>query len=261
MKKVRVFYLGVALFTVCLFTTSCGVRKDVIYFQDIDKLPEAVYVNDETNYELKIMSNDNLFITVSALNPEAAEIFNLNTGQSGNSMNNNYQLRGFLVDEEGNINFPVIGQVHIAGLTKPEAIELIKSKISKYIEEPVVNIRFLNYKIFVLGEVSSPGSYTIDDEKVSIPEAIAMARDLTILGDRRNIVICRVENGEKKFFRVDLTSPEIFFSENYYLQQNDIVYVYPNGTKIRSARTYSPVISITASVLSLFFALYAFLSK
>jgi polysaccharide export outer membrane protein len=237
------------------FFSSCGSKKDVVYFQGADKIPLELYERNNAQYELKIRSNDNLHITVSAINPEAAEIFNVNKMIQGG--NNNYELQGYLVDEKGDINFPVIGSVHLEGLTKQEAIDRIKEKVSVYIDDPVINIRYLNYQIFILGEVSSPGQYTISDEKVSVPEAIAMAHDMTILADRHNVMIYRVENGEKKFFHLDMTSAELFFSENYYLQQNDILYVYPNGTKIRSSQTISPVISLFASVISLFFAVYA----
>jgi polysaccharide export outer membrane protein len=255
-KKNNISYLILIGLSVC-FLMACGSRKDVVYFQDMNNISEVVRQNDNAQYELKIHPNDNLYIMVSALNPEAAEIFNGSVSRVQTMGNTSVELRGYLVDETGDINFPVIGRLPLAGLTKQEANELIQKEVSKYIENPVVNIRYLNYKIYILGEVTSPGSYTIGDEKISVPQAIALAHDMTILGDRHNVMIYRVENGEKKVFRLDLTSADVFFSENYYLQQNDIVYVYPNGTKIRTAKTYSPIISVIASSISLLFSFYA----
>jgi polysaccharide export outer membrane protein len=232
---------------VVLFLTSCGSSKDIIYFQNSDRILNGDYV-DFSNYEIKIVPNDNLLITVSALNPQAVEPFNTVNLTRGYSTN--LELQGYLVDENGDINFPVVGKLHLGGLSKSEAIQLIQSKISQYIDLPVVNIRYMNYKIAVLGEVSRPGTYFVDNEKISIPEALARAGDMTIYGQRHDILVCRMENNEKKVYHVDITSPTIFLSEVYYLQQNDIVYVLPNKSKIQSS-TYNPMISTFISIAGL----------
>jgi polysaccharide export outer membrane protein len=235
------------IITAVLFLASCGSSKDIIYFQDADRILNGNY-DDFSNSEVRIMPNDNLLILVSALNPQAAEPFNL--VNLSRSYSNNLELQGYLVDENGNINFPVVGNLHIGGLTKAEAIQLIQNKISQYIENPVVNIRFMNYKVAVLGEVNRPGTYFVDNEKISIPEALARAGDMTIYGQRRDVLVCRVENGEKKVYHVDITSPSIFLSEVYFLQQNDIVYVLPNKSRVQSS-TYNPMISTFISVAGL----------
>jgi len=224
-------YACALFFVLFLLTvTSCTSKKDVIYFQDSEYF--ASRGMDKTKHQVYIVTNDNLLIRVSALNPTAAEPFNSisqNVTYSGNM-----EWRGYLVDEKGEINFPVIGKISLAGLTKAAAESLLEEKIAQFISNPVVNIRIMNYKISILGEVNRPGSYTINDEKISLPQALALAGDLTIFGERRNVQIFRMQNGEKKVYTVDLTSPEIFYSPFFYLQQNDLVYIKPNGAKIRS---------------------------
>lgn len=253
------FFKAVLSVFAFLLLTACGSQKDVVYFQGLDDFPENAF--DETSYVLRIIPNDNLFITVSALNPQVAEAFNTINMNRGSISTNSMEWQGYLVDEEGNINFPVLGKVHLSGLTKLEAIALLQEQISKYIENPVVNIRYLNYKISVLGEVNRPGRYPVNDEKISVVQAIALAGDLTIYGERREVWICRAENGKKQFHKVDLTSPELFYSPYYYLQQNDIVYVIPNKTKAGSS-TYNQnlpfvvsLISVTITAIALFFRL------
>jgi polysaccharide export outer membrane protein len=232
---------------VTLFLTSCGSSKDIVYFQDADRVLNESY-DDLSNYEIKIMPSDNLLISVSALNPQAVEPFN--TVNLARGYSNNLEMQGYLVDDKGDINFPVVGKLHLGGLTKSDAIQLIQNEVSQYIDKPVVNIRYMNYKIAVLGEVNRPGTYFIDNEKVSIPEVLARAGDMTIYGQRHDILVCRMENGEKKIYHVDITSPSIFLSEVYYLQQNDIVYVQPNKSKAQSS-AYNPMISTFISVAGL----------
>lgn len=227
---------------------SCASKKDYIYFQHTNEIPDVARQHDMANYELKIIPNDNLLITVSALNPQAAEPFNAINLDRG--LTSNIEWQGYLVDESGNINFPIIGKVHLAGLTKDEAILSIEKKVSEYIENPVINIRFLNYKVSILGEVKAPGAYIIKDEKVTLPEALALAGDMTIYGNRHDVMLCRVVNGEKQFHLIDMTSPEVFFSPYYYLQQNDIVYVQPTSSRVRNS-DFNPYISIFISSVSL----------
>ena len=219
-----------------------------------------MYVNNINNTEFKtvIMPNDNLYITVSAVNPEAVEVFNSNLMSRGSLTTTTLDVMGYLVDPKGNINFPLVGEVHVGGLTKKDAVLLLQRSISKFVTDPIVNIRFLNYKINVLGEVNRPGVYTVTDEKISIVQAIALAGDLTIYGERRNVQLIRMENGEKRFYFIDLTAPDLFFSPYYYLIQNDILYIPPNGTKAGSS-TYNAnlplfvsLISITITAIALF---------
>ncbi|GHT07394.1 sugar transporter [Bacteroidia bacterium] len=233
---------------IALLLSGCGSKKDIVYFQGLEELDEEIY-SDKTNYTTRILPNDNLFITVSALNPQVAEPYNVINMSRGNITTTSMEWQGYLVDENGDINFPILGKVHIGGLSKAEAIELLQKRISEDIEDPIVNIRYLNYKISVLGEVNRPGSFPISDEKVSILRAIALAGDLTIYGERRNVWVCRVENGKKQYYKIDLTSPEVFYSPCFYLQQNDIVYVIPNKTKAGSS-TYNQNLPLLVSLIS-----------
>jgi polysaccharide export outer membrane protein len=229
--------------------TSCGSSKDILYFQNTENIEKAPY-QDLSNFEIRIAPNDNLLITVSTSNPIASEPYNIINLSRGSVSSTNLELQGYLVDENGNINFPEIGLVHVGGLTKLEVITSLQTILSKDIDNPVVNVRFMNYKVSVLGEVNRPGTYQINDERISIPEALAKAGDMTIYGQRHNVLVCRVENGAKKFYHIDITSPDIFFSEVYYLQQNDILYVLPNKYRAMSS-SYNPMTSTYISIVSL----------
>ena len=258
--KHRYFSLNftVLIFTAFFLLSSCASKRNIVYFQNSDQISQSTYRQDDANYKIKIMPNDNLFIRVSAINPDAVAIFNVVQSQNGNISSGSLDILGYLVDPKGNINLPLVGEVHVAGLTKAEAIQLLQKEISKFVTEPVVNIRILNYKISILGEVARPGIYTVTDERISIPQAIALAGDLTIYGERHNVQLIRLENGEKKFYYFDLTSPDIFSSPNYYLLQNDVLYVTPNGTKVRSS-TSNQNIPLVISIISATLMLATFL--
>ena len=244
------FYFSV-LITILLFS-SCGSKKDIVYFQNSDRISEDMYYQDNSEFKTIIKPNDNLFITVTAFNSEAVKVFNTNQfNQAGNISANALDMSGYLVDHKGNINVPLVGEIHVAGFTKDDVIQLLKKDISKYVLDTtvVVNIRLLNYKVSVFGEVNRPGVYTVTDEKISIPQAIAMAGDLTIYGERRNVLLTRIEKGETKFIHIDLTSADLFFSPYYYLRQEDVLYISPNGTKAGSS-TYNQNLPLLVSLIS-----------
>jgi polysaccharide export outer membrane protein len=171
------------------------------------------------------------------------------------------EWQGYLVDDKGYINFPIIGKIHVGGMTKQELIDLLEDKISQYIESPVVNIRFMNYRIYVLGEVRSPGAHAIREERISVPQALALAGDMTIYGNRHDVMVFRTENGERKVYHIDMTTTSIFFSESYYLQQNDILYVQPNATLIRNSINFNPYISLFISSVTFLLTLITFFSR
>jgi len=245
------FYLLTLLITFFLLS-SCASKRDILYFQNSDRIPETGGVKD-TDYQIVIKPNDNLYVTVSsstAVNPDAVAIFNSTPlNRSGSTPSSNLEIAGYLVDQEGNINLPLVGKIHVVGLTKMEAIKILQEKIAVFVKDAVINIRILNYKVTILGEVARPGVYTVTDERISIPQAIALAGDLTIYGERHNIQLRRIENGENKCYYIDLTSPDLFFSPNYYLLQNDVLYVSPNGTKVRSS-TANQNIPLTISIIT-----------
>jgi polysaccharide export outer membrane protein len=238
------------------FLFSCGSKKDVIYFQDIPN--KATLYTDNTVSEVRIAPGDNLFITVLGESQLATAQFNVITTERGNINNDLIGLLGYLVDDKGEINFPLIGKVYVAGLSKDEATNLLQDKIAVFINDPIVNIRFLNYKITVLGEVARPGTYSVNDEKISIPEALSLAGDLTIYGERHNVVLMRTDNDQKEFYSIDLTDPGVVFSPLYFLKQNDILYISPNRAKIRSSSLFNQNASITISLVSITMTLIAF---
>ena len=238
---------GAIVFTLLL--TACGSSKKIIYFQNAGSGTIASY-QDASNYEIRITVSDNLLITVSTpQNPQAAEPYNL-LSSNARGYAATLELYGYLVDENGDINFPELGTIHVAGLTKRELIDLLQDRLAQNIINPVVNVRLLNYKISILGEVARPGSYAVDNERISLPDALAKAGDMTIYGSRRNVLVQREVNGEKKFYHVDMTSPHVFFSEVYYLQQNDIVYVQPNKSRVQAAYV-NPMLGTYLSITSL----------
>jgi polysaccharide export outer membrane protein len=151
--------------------------------------------------------------------------------------------------------------MHIGDLTKAQAIDLLQREITRFIDDPVVNIRFLNYKIFIIGAVNRPGAYTVSEEKISVTEALALAGDMSIYGNRHDVIVGRIEGGEKKFYHLDMTSASVFFSEAYYLRQNDMLYVQPNKTLIQSSVNVNPYLTIAISSLTFLFSLYTFFSK
>ena len=144
-------------------------------------------------------------------------------------------MQTYLVDASGNIEFPVLGTVKLGGLTRSEANQVLKERLSEYIKDPIVNIRLANFTITILGEVNRPGTFTIQDERVSVSEALGLAGDLTIYGKRDNILLIREINGEKRYAKLDMTSVNIVSSANYYLTQNDVLYVEPNNARLRQS--------------------------
>jgi len=251
------FYFTILTLISFFLFSSCASRRDVVYFQNSDQISESDSGQKDGDYKTIIKQNDNLYVTVSAVNPDAVAVFNMiPLNRYGNSTTS-LDVMGYLVDQKGNINLPLVGEIHVAGLNRRDATQLLQKEISKFVADPVVNIRILNYNISILGEVNRPGLYTVTDERISIPQAIALAGDLTIYGERHNVQLIRMENGERKFYYFDLTSPDIFSSPNYYLLQNDILYVAPNHTKVRSS-TYNQNIPLTISIVTAVLTLASF---
>ena len=225
---------------VVLLSVSCGSSKDVAYFQNSDSVSLA---QSQYLFDAKIMPKDVLSITVSAFNDAAAVPFNLTIptpytlGQR--TSYSQAMLQSYIVDNEGNINFPLVGSLHLAGLTKNAAEQLIHDKIKPYMteaENPIVTVRMINYKISVLGEVTRPGMFTVANEKISILEALAQAGDLTIYGVRDRVKLIREDaTGRKEIHELNLNDANIINSPYFYLQQNDVVYVEPNKVKSQNA--------------------------
>ena len=259
MKKLL---LSVVIATIVLGLGSCGSTKNVTYFQNIDSVSLA---SSRGLFDAKIMPKDELTITVNTTNPEAGKPFNLSISSvmssTGSLTSGVGTLLPYLVDNDGFINYPIIGKIHVAGLTKTECEDLIKSKIQPYMartENPVVTVRMSSYRVTVTGEVNRPGVIPVTGEKMSIVEALAQAGDLTIYGLRDNITLIRTDGqGEKHYVRLNLNDANIFNSPYYYVQQDDIIYVEPNKVKAKnsgigsSTTIWFSFISIATSVASL----------
>ena len=232
---------------------SCGNTKNATYFNQNNN---RVYTNRGENLEPVIQLNDLLNITVTSINPEASEMFNVSNdavAQSSTTAGNTTRISGYLVDQDGFIRLPILGKIAAAGKTKKLLREEITTLLidRKLLLEPIVDIRYLNYKVSILGEVKNPSVLTIPSEKISLLEALGLAGDITIFGRRDNITLIREEDGVRSMRKIDLTTNEIFNSPYYYLQSNDIIYVEPNKAKVASstgARDWIPVILSTISL-------------
>lgn len=223
-----------------LLLSGCASYKNVPYIQDADMVKNISEVLPM--YDAKIMPKDLLTITVNTSDPEAAAPFNLTVQSAVNvsrstSLTQQATLQQYLVSNDGTIDFPVLGVLKVGGLTKGEAENLIREKLGNYIKEnPIVTVRMTNYKISVLGEVARPGVFTINNEKVNIFEALAMAGDLTIWGMRDNVKLIREDaDGQRKIINLNLNKADFVTSPYYYLQQNDILYITPNKTKAKNS--------------------------
>lgn len=243
----------ILFFTIIISLTSCTSKKKIAYFQDLNKNFSI------SNYEPVLQTDDVLMIVISSVNPEVAAPYNLKTVivQSNTEVSlAQERLQTYLIDQEGNIEFPVIGKVHLAGLTRTEGVELIKQKLETHIKDPIVNLRILNYKISVLGEVNKPGVYPIQSERITLVEAISLAGDLSIYGKRTDVLVIREDKGVKTINKIDLTNTNFINSDFYYLNQNDVVYVEPNKTKVNSS-IIGPNVAIGISAASLLVTILA----
>lgn len=250
---------------VCLLFGACSSTKDVAYFQNSSSvdLTESMGL-----YDARIMPKDILTVTVSTTDADAAIPFNMtiptvNSQSQRQPSTTQAVLQSYLVDNDGNIDFPRIGRIHLGGKTKSEAEQLILERIKPYMNEnetPIVTVRMINYKISVLGEVTKPGMYTVTNEKISILEALAQAGDLTIYGLRSNVKLIREDaSGKKSIHELNLNDANLINSPYYYLQQNDIVYVEPNKVKAQNSSVGSMTtlwFSATSILISLTSLLY-----
>lgn len=229
----------------CLVISSCASKKEMIYFQG-DAASTTLYEQAVP----KIQVNDMIIVNISSTNTKAAEAF----GQGARSAVGNPMAAPnvYTVNDDGTIALPFVGKLKIAGLTRTQASDLIKEQLKDYILDAGVNVSYANFKISVIGEVSSPGTFTLPTERVTIVEALALAGDLTIQGKRKNIMVIRETPAGKQTYEVDITSKEVFDSPVYYLAQNDVVYVEPNGVKIQSSIVnYTAFLSVVGLLLSI----------
>ena len=249
MKKFLLIISGLLIFS------SCSTRKEIVYFQGIENIQSF---DSLRKFEPRIEINDVLSINVSSLNDEVVEPFRMDVGGrsssgGGSSGNNNASMYGYLVDTEGNIQFPVLGEIKVVNQTRGELEDYLTRELREYVTDAVVRVRIVNFKITVMGET---GSSVIDvpDERISVPQAIAMAGDITYDGRRDNILVIRNHNGKLTYGRLDLTNADIFKNPYYYLKQNDILYVEPTYRKVKSAgfiTSWQGIVSIATTAFSL----------
>lgn len=224
-------FLAVLLISI----TSCKTHEKLVYFQDGVSGSDSSSVNT-SNYSPTFKKDDLVSIIVTGDDPEAAIPFNLPaTVIGGGGYNSGYttgtpERMGYLIDQNGNVNMPFIGKIQINRLSRVDAVKMIEDSLSIYVKHPIVNIQILNYKVTVLGDVRNPGTFKVPNERITLLEAIGLAGDMNITGNRKNILVVRDNDGVKEEYRIDLTSSAIFSSPVYYLEQNDMVYVEPNKT-------------------------------
>lgn len=246
-------FLLFALVAVLLTAASCGQVKDIAYFQNkITDSPEEI----DKHAGIVIQPKDMLSIIVSSRNPELSVMFNLPvvSYQAGSEIvNSGYQkLTGYVVDNDGYIDFPVLGRMKVTGLTRWELAEMIKDKLVKggYLSDAVVTVEFMNFKVSVIGEVNAPGTFTIEGDKVTVLQAISLARDLTIFGMRENVTVIREREGKRTMYEINLCDVSMFDSPAYFLQQNDVVYVQPSNVKARQSTTDDKALRMTSIFVS-----------
>ncbi|MCY2687788.1 polysaccharide biosynthesis/export family protein [Salinimicrobium sp. TH3] len=239
-----------------LLASSCVSRKKITYYQNMEAVEKEAAAAKKG---LEIMPNDLLVINVAAKNLESVQPFNLpvvgmpSTGDA-TRVSGQPQLQTYLVDSEGHIEFPVLGTLKVSGMTRQELSQMLEEKISAYVQEPIINIRIVNFQVTVLGEVNNPGTFSIPDEYLSLNKALGFAGDLSIYGKRDNVLIIRETLEGKTYNYVDLTDANLLNSPFYYLQQNDVVYVEPNNAQKQGAaynRNATVYISIASVLISL----------
>lgn len=261
-KRNNVFYILCLMMTGMLAFNSCSSSKEVVYFQDLRpgeseiKLPEV--------QSITVRPEDKISIIVNSRDQELTNLFNLpyvtkrlgqpalKNGISGST--NDQGVSGYTVDAEGNIDFPVLGKVHVEGMQRGEIAETIKNELvnKNLVKDPVVTVEFMNLSVSVMGEVNNPGRFSIDRDRITILDALSLAGDLTIYGNRSKVLVLREENGIQRTYGIDLTSGEyVYTSPAYYLQQNDLVYVEPNAVRARQSTVNGNNVRSTSFWISL----------
>lgn len=224
-----------------LFLGSCTTSRKVAYLQDVGT---DVRRENTGQVAVTVQPEDKISIVINSKNPELADIFNLPvmTHRIGQPMNSTYnynqQVSSYTVDSNGNIDFPILGELHVAGLRREKIASYIKNELVRknLVKDAVVIVEFLNMGVSVMGEVNRPGRFSIDRDHLTLLDAISMAGDLTIYGKRENVLVVRRENGGESFYRVNLCdSRSLYSSPVYYLRQNDMVYVEPNEVRARQS--------------------------
>jgi len=263
---------SIFIFFIIVVFSSCTSYKSVPYFQDLKQ--DSISSEIITNYTpLTIQPGDMLRIHVTSLNAQADAVFNYNLeppnmvnnmpdiNVNGNeNRNERVAVVAYTIDHDGYLHLPTIDPIKVAGLNVDETTKLLESKLQLVLTQPTVSIRIVNLKVSVLGDVQKPNTYTFQDEKLTLNEALAYAGDLNTTGVRNNILLIREVDGRRVYIPIDLTSKKVFTSSYYYLKNNDIIYVKPNKEKVSSSDTALQRISLVISALSIL-AIFISVSK
>lgn len=263
-KLPRVISVPAALLAIFLF--SCTSPRKVLYFNNLqdtigatvkngtDSLPNKLYLA-QANFETPIQKNDQLWISVGGINLQDLQVINsadgMPVGGSPGSSIVNSSMLGYLVEADGKIKVPFLGAVKAEGLTRRQLENYLTEKLKDYTKDPVVNVRFLNYYFSVLGEVTKPGRFPIQTERMTVLDAISLAGDLTEMGKRENVLVIREENGQRSFSRLNLLSKDAFTSPYFYLKTNDVIYVEPVKTRFIARTGVPQYVGIAAIGVSL----------
>lgn len=241
---------------------GCASSKQILYFQDIDDRNLEKLSNE---YEAVIKKDDRLVIVVSGPDKTVTAPYNLTLGEmtTGYSASGNPEQStlSYLVDPEGNIDFPILGKIHVEGMTRNDLVNYLTAEIGKDVKEPIVYVSFKNYKITVLGEVRSPGTYTFDSEKVNILQALGRAGDLNLTAQREGILLIREIDGLQTHVNIDLRNSDILESPYFYMQQNDVLYVPPSATRVMTATTATGIWSTILSSITTLIAIISFATR
>ncbi len=255
MKIVRaLLHKFLAVLALVSMAISCAPVKNIAYFQDkAVNSPEKI----DMHGGIVIQPKDMISIVVSCRNPELATMFNLpvisyQAGSEIVSAGGQQRLMGYVVDNDGFIDFPILGKLSVIGMTRWQLSETIKDMLSDkgYVNDAVVTVEFMNFKVSVIGEVARPGTYTVEGDKVNVLQALSLAGDLTIFGKRENVTVIREQDGKRVFYNVDLCSAEMFKSPGYNLQQNDIIYVEPSEVRARQSTVDDKGMRMTSILIS-----------
>lgn len=239
---------------IAIALTSCSTSKaPLAYFEDIKLSQSGELTASECDYQVKIEADDELFITVTSIIPQATAIYNLPLANPANMHNltnaTQPQQQTFIVDKNGYISFPILGNVLVKGMTTQQVKEKLTQLIAEDVEDPVVRVELVNFRVNVLGEVKAPGAIKVRRERFSVLDAIAAAGDLTIYGERDNILLIREEDGKIFYHRLNLNESSILTSPYFYLKQNDAIYVEPNSIRKANSK-YNQNNSFKISVIS-----------
>lgn len=221
--------MNLKYFLCCLvILSSCSRQRNLVYFSDLKGTGENTSQVLDAG-EPTILKNDVLGITVNSTSPESNLLFA--SAPSNPTINGVYEREGYRINREGSIKFPVLGQVKLEGLTLVQAQALMEADLGKYVNDAIVNIKFMNFRVTVIGEVNHPSTFTVTNEKINLLEALGLAGDMTAYGKRENVLLIRELDGVRKMVRVNLNSKEVLKSPYFYLKQNDVIYVEPDKAK------------------------------